>query len=151
MFHLHEKLKYFLYPAAVDMRKSFYTLSGIVTSIMKRDVQSGEVFIFVNKRLTTMKILHLEHGGLVIYHKKLDSGVFKLPTFGDKHTSVAISWHDLMMIVKNVQAKKRVLKPRQKEAFQTDGYSAYSIYERKKGVLLLQYVADRMLTSFPKE
>jgi hypothetical protein len=86
------------------------TLSGIVTSIMKRDVQSGEVFIFVNKRLTTMKILHLEHGGLVIYHKKLD-------TFGDKHTSVAISWHDLMMIVKNVQAKKRVLKPRQKEAF----------------------------------
>jgi transposase len=78
MFHLHEKLKYFLYPAAVDMRKSFYTLSGIVTSIMKRDVQSGEVFIFVNKRLTTMKILHLEHGGLVIYHKKLDSGVFKL-------------------------------------------------------------------------
>ena len=117
MFHLHGKLKYFLYPAAVDMRKSFYTLSGIVTSIMKRDVQSGEVFIFVNKRLTTMKILHLEHGGLVIYHKKLDSGVFKLPTFGDKHTSVAISWHDLMMIVKNVQAKKRVLKLRQKEAF----------------------------------
>ena len=88
MFHLHGKLKYFLYPAAVDMRKSFYTLSGIVTSIMKRDVQSGEVFIFVNKRLTTMKILHLEHGGLVIYHKKLDSGVFRLPTFGDKHTSV---------------------------------------------------------------
>ena len=43
MFHLHEKLKYFLYPAAVDMRKSFYSLSGIVTSIMKRDIQRGEV------------------------------------------------------------------------------------------------------------
>ena len=53
----------------------------------------------------------------MIYHKKLDSGVFKLPSLDDKHTSVAISWHDLMMIVKNVQAKKRVLKLRQKEAF----------------------------------
>ena len=84
MFHLHEKLKYFLYPAAVDMRKSFYTLSGIVTSIMKRDVQSGEVFIFVNKRLTTMKILHLEHGGLVIYHKKLTD---QLAWFGQKYFS----------------------------------------------------------------
>lgn len=116
MFHLHNKLKYFLYPAPVDMRKSFYSLSGIVTSLMKRDVQSGEVFIFVNRRLTTMKILHLEHGGLVIYHKKLESGVFKLPTFDESLKSHAISWHDLMMIVRNVKPKKRLLKRRQKEA-----------------------------------
>lgn len=116
MFHLHGKLKYFLYPAGVDMRKSFYTLSGIVTSIMKRNVQNGEVFIFVNKRLTTMKILHLEHGGLVIYHKKLESGVFKLPSFDEGLTSHALEWQDLMMIVQNVKPKKRLLKKRQKEA-----------------------------------
>jgi transposase len=117
MFHLHDKLKYFLYPAPVDMRKSFYTLSGIVTSLMKRDVQSGEVFIFVNRRLTTMKILHLEHGGLVIYHKKLESGVFKLPAFDENNfPSHAIGWHDLMMIVRDVKPKKRLLKRRQKEA-----------------------------------
>jgi len=116
MFHLHDKLKYFLYPAPVDMRKSFYTLSGIVSSVMKRDVQSGEVFIFVNRRLTTMKILHLEHGGLVIYHKKLESGVFKLPTFDETLTSHAIGWHDLMMIVKDIKPTKRLLKKRQKEA-----------------------------------
>jgi transposase len=116
MFHLHGKLKYFLYPSAVDMRKSFYTLSGIVTMVMKRDVQNGEVFIFVNKRLTTMKILHLEHGGLVIYHKKLESGVFKLPTFDETLTSKAIGWYDLMMIVKNVKPKKRLLKKQQNKA-----------------------------------
>ena len=29
MFHLHSSLRYFLYPLPVDMRKSFYTLSGI--------------------------------------------------------------------------------------------------------------------------
>jgi len=65
MFHLHNKLQYYLYPGAVDMRKSFYTLSGIVTSIMKRNVRDGEVFIFVNRNLTIMKILHLEYGGLM--------------------------------------------------------------------------------------
>ena len=116
MFHLHDKLKYFLYPAPVDMRKSFYTLSGIVTSLMKRNVQDGEVFIFVNRRLTTMKILHLEHGGLVIYHKKLDGGVFKLPSFDESLTSHAIGWYDLMMIVKDIKPTKRLLKKRQKEA-----------------------------------
>lgn len=117
MFHLHEKLKYFLYPAPMDMRKSFFTLSGIVSSVMKRDVRSGEVFIFVNKRLTTMKILHLEHGGLVIYHKRLENGVFKLPNFVNGLTYTAISWRDLMLIIQNVKPRKRVLKQRQKEAF----------------------------------
>jgi transposase len=116
MFHLHDKLKYFLYPAPVDMRKSFYTLSGIVSSVMKRNVQDGEVFIFVNRRLTIMKILHLEHGGLVIYHKKLARGVFKLPSFEESLTSHAISWHVLMMIVRSVKPGKRLLKRRQKEA-----------------------------------
>ena len=115
MFYLHGKLKYFLYPAPVDMRKSFYTLSGIVSSVMKRNVQNGEVFIFVNRRLTTMKILHLEHGGLVIYHKKLEGGVFKLPTFDEYLPSQSIEWHDLMMIVKNVKPAKQLLKKRQNE------------------------------------
>jgi len=112
MFNLHGKLQYFLYPAPVDMRKSFYTLSGIVSSVMERNVQDGEVFIFVNRRLTTMKILHLEHGGLVIYHKKLENGVFKLPTFNETVTSQAIGWQDLMMIVSDVKPIKHRLRKR---------------------------------------
>lgn len=114
MFHLHGNLQYFLYPAPVDMRKSFYTLSGIVSSVMKRNVQDGEVFIFVNRNLTIMKILHLEHGGLVIYHKKLENGIFKLPTFDESITSQPIRWQDLMAIVNNVKSIERRLKKRQK-------------------------------------
>jgi hypothetical protein len=114
MFHLHGKLQYFLYPAPVDMRKSFYTLSGIVSSLMKRNVQDGEVFIFVNRNLTIMKILHLEHGGLVIYHKKLENGVFKLPTFDETISSQPIGWQNLMAIVSNVKPINRRLKKRRK-------------------------------------
>jgi transposase len=114
MFHLHTELQYFLYPAPVDMRKSFYTLSGIVSSMMKRDVdvQSGEVFIFVNRRLTTMKILHMEHGGLVIYHKKLENGVFNMPAFDETVTSESISWQNLMLIVSEVKPINRKLRKR---------------------------------------
>lgn len=114
MFHLHAKLKYFLYPAPVDMRKSFYTLNGIVSSVMKRNVQDGEVFIFVNRNLTIMKVLHLEHGGLVIYHKKLESGVFKLPTFDENIASQPIGWQDLMTIMSNVKPITKRLKKRRK-------------------------------------
>lgn len=110
MFHLHSKLQYYLYPGAVDMRKSFYTLSGIVTSIMKRNVQDGEVFIFVNGNLTIMKILHLEYGGLVIYHKKLENGTFKLPSLDENTTSLQLKWNDLMAIVSEVKIRPRRLK-----------------------------------------
>lgn len=85
-----------------------------MSSVMKRNVQDGEVFIFVNRNLTIMKILHLEHGGLVIYHKKLENGVFKLPTFDENISSQPIGWQDLMSIVSNVKAINRRLKKRRK-------------------------------------
>ena len=72
MFCLSESDTFYLYPYPTDMRKSFYSLSGIVTNEMKRDVQDGEAFIFVNRALTSMKILHAEYGGLVIYNLKLE-------------------------------------------------------------------------------
>jgi transposase len=115
MFHLHKSLKYYLYPLPVDMRKSFYTLSGIVSMAMKRDVRSGEVFIFVNRDQTIMKILHMEYAGLVIYHKKLESGRFSLPGFDENTTSLVIAWHDLMMMIESVKIRSKKL--RKKGAF----------------------------------
>lgn len=103
MFHLHNSLTYYLYPMPVDMRKSFYTLGGIVTSSMKENVRDGGVFIFMNRDLNVMKILHMEYAGLVIYHKRLESGRFKLPAFDENTTSINISWQDLMTIVQSVK------------------------------------------------
>jgi transposase len=91
MFHLHNSLKYYLYPLPVDMRKSFYTLSGIVNSFMNQSVRDGGVFIF------------MEYAGLVIYHKRLESGRFKLPAFDENTTSISINWQDLMTIVQSVK------------------------------------------------
>ena len=61
------------------MRKSFYTLSGIVTNQIGLDVQDGDAFTFINKTCTSMKVLHVECGGLVIYHLKLERGFRHLP------------------------------------------------------------------------
>jgi len=97
MFHLHSSLKYYLYPLPVDMRKSFYTLSGVVNS-------------FMNRHQNVMKILHMEYAGLVIYHKKLESGRFKLPVFDENTATITISWQDLMAMVQSVRI--RSAKPR---------------------------------------
>jgi transposase len=102
MFSLTPAMKYYLYSQPTDMRRSFYTLSGMVTNLMGRNVQDGDVYIFVNRSCTSMKILHMECGGLVIYHMKLESGTFKLPIFNSNTNTFQASWHDLMAMVRSV-------------------------------------------------
>ena len=113
MFHLHNSLSYYLYPLPVDMRKSFYTLSGIVKNDMAQDVRDGAVFIFVNRKGTIMKILHMEYAGMVIYHKKLESGRFKLPGFDENTVSLTINWQDLATMIQSVKPIKKRLKRKQ--------------------------------------
>ncbi len=107
MFCLTSAMQYYLYSYPTDMRRSFYTLSGMVTNMMARNVQDGDVYIFINRPCTSMKILHMECGGLVIYHMKLESGCFKLPVFDQNTNTFQTSWQDLMMMVQGVSSKEK--------------------------------------------
>lgn len=101
-------MRYWLYSEPCDMRKSFYTLSGLVSNQMHRDPLSGDVFIFINKSQTRMKILRMETGGLVIYAKMLDIGRFHRP---EPSSEGIIEWSDLVMMVEGIiDSKKRRLR-----------------------------------------
>ena len=114
MFNLTSSMQYYLYSYPTDMRRSFYTLSGMVTNLMGRNVQDGDVYIFINRPCTSMKILHMECGGLVIYHMKLESGAFKLPVFDQNTNTFQTSWQDLMMMAQGVSPDGKVNKKRWK-------------------------------------
>lgn len=105
-------MRYYLYSYPTDMRRSFYTLSGMVTNLMGRNVQDGDVYIFINRLCTSMKILHMECGGLVIYHMKLESGTFKLPVFDENTNTFQAGWHDLVMMVRGASSDKKADKKR---------------------------------------
>lgn len=100
MFTLSDSDKFYLYPFPTDMRKSFYSLSGIVLTEMHQDIQQGDAFIFVNCSLTSMKILHMEFGGLVIYNLKLEQGRIQLPEMDldDSAVSRNTKWSELVMM-----------------------------------------------------
>ncbi|WP_256380260.1 transposase [Bacteroides faecium] len=65
--------------------------------------------MFINKLCTGMKILHMEYGGLVIYHMKLSIGHFSLPRI-DFQEGKAVShetlWSDLVLMVQGIDAQK---------------------------------------------
>ena len=67
MFSLNDSMRYWLYNRPTDMRKSYYTLSGIVTNELGCDPCNGDVYIFMNKSRNRIKLLHWEPGGLVLY------------------------------------------------------------------------------------
>jgi hypothetical protein len=86
----------------------------MVTNLMGRNVQDGDVYIFINRNCTSMKVLHMECGGLVIYHMKLESGCFKLPSFDQNSNTFQTNWQDLMMIVQGISIDKKANKKRWK-------------------------------------
>lgn len=114
MFCLSDSDRFFLYPYPTDMRKSFYSLSGIVSEKMGKDVQEGDAFIFINKSLTNMKILHAKYGGLVIYNMKLESGTFRLSDIGreDSSASRPINCSELTLIVHGISPSETKRAPR---------------------------------------
>jgi transposase len=106
MFSLNESERYWLCPSGQDMRKGFDALSGVVRRDMGRDPLSGEVFIFMNRLRTTLKLLHWERGGLVLYHKRLERGRFTLPVFDEKSRCYHLGWQDLVLMVEGISIEK---------------------------------------------
>jgi hypothetical protein len=70
---------------------------------MKQDVRSGDVYIFINKKKDTIKLLHAERGGLVLYIKKLEQGTFLLPNYDNQSNSFPMEWKDLVMMVEGIK------------------------------------------------
>lgn len=115
MFSLSSSQQYYLYRGATDMRKSFDGLCGLVQNKMHRQVMTGEVFIFVNRRRDKIKLLHWEAGGFVLYYKRLESGTFELPHYEHGDNCCRMEWSKLVMMIDgismgNIQKRKRFSK-----------------------------------------
>lgn len=102
MFCLNDTMRYFLCPGKTDMRKGMNSLCGVIHDKMGYDVRLGDVFIFINRQRTMMKLLHAEDGGLVLYIKRLEEGTFRLPEYDQKSKSYSMQWRDLVMMVEGI-------------------------------------------------
>src|SRR5690554_1770784 len=108
MFSLGSSHRYYLYNGNCDMRKSFDGLCGLVASAMERRPTSGEVFVFLNRNRTHVKLLHWESGGFVLYYKRLEQGTFSVP----RDRGHELSWSDLVLMVEGIQVVRSIRKKR---------------------------------------
>ena len=94
--------RYFLYAGPTDMRKSFDGLCGLVINYLGEDPMSGDVFIFMNRRRTLIKLLVWDQTGFVIFYKRLEKGTFEMPFIENGHKSVKITRRTLMLILEGI-------------------------------------------------
>lgn len=76
MLAISGNARIFLYQEAVDMRKGFESLSGLVDSLFKGELTSGAYFVFLNWKRNRVKVLYWDVDGLAIWHKRLEKGSF---------------------------------------------------------------------------
>ena len=75
MFNLNEDNRIVLVQHPTDMGMG---VNGMCGQVRKEglDPTNGDVYIFVGKSRTTMKLLHWERGGYVMYYKRLEQSRF---------------------------------------------------------------------------
>jgi transposase len=111
MVQLYAGTKYYLYQQAVDMRKGSYGLCGVVNNEMKQNVMHRDVFVFLNKKRSTIKLLQWEGDGFSLYEKKLAKGTFERKTEGDE-ALILLTHYQLQcilqgIILESIRMKKR--------------------------------------------
>lgn len=113
MIGLPSSVKIYLATGSTDLRKGFNGLSGIVRE-WGLDLFSGHLFVFFSKRRNTVKILTWERGGFVIWHKRLESGNYKIPKIASGDSRIQLDTGQLSMILDGIDLS-RVRRPKRWE------------------------------------
>ena len=112
MLHLSSNERYYFYNQIVDMRKGCYGLCGIVHNELKKNILSGDVFVFINKRHNQIKLLQWDRDGFALYEKRLEKGTFERPIFGQNSNDVLLTNLQLHHILQGVILRSVIHKKR---------------------------------------
>ena len=100
-----------------DMRCGFDRLAELAQVVTNQNPMDGHLFLFRSRGGDRLKILLWERDGFVLWYKRLEEGVFKLPRFDDGTKSVELRASELAMMLDGIDLRsvKRVKRYVQKK------------------------------------
>jgi len=99
-----------------DMRCGFDRLAERVKTVLGEDPRSGHLFVFRSRRGDRLKILLWDGDGFVLWYKRLEEGVFKLPRTEEGRCSVELRASELAMVLDGIDMTKLKRVPRYRQA-----------------------------------
>ena len=103
MFRLSEDLRFYLYTGKVNLRRGCMSLCELIRIEMKSDPRdSRNVYVFMNRSRTIIRLIHYERGFYVMYEKRPESGRFRKPVYDTKSGKYKISYTDLVCLTEGL-------------------------------------------------
>ena len=94
------------------MRCGFDRLAERVRAVIGEDPLSGHLFVFRSRRGDRLKILHWDRDGFVLWYKRLEEGVFKLPHAEGGGRALELRASELAMILDGIDVSRLKRLPR---------------------------------------
>ena len=116
-----------LYSKNVDMRKSFDGLHAIIQSEFHSDVRSGDLFLFLNRRLDRIKLMYWDRDGLAIWMKRLERGTFQRPLPSPDAAHVEMDATDLTLLLSGIE----LTSVKRRERYSLDRASRAALEQRR--------------------
>lgn len=90
------------------MRLSYDGLYALARHTLKQDPLSGNLFAFVNRRATQIKVLYFDRTGLCIWSKRLEQGCL----ISDWSTVATreMDWTSLKLLLEGIEPQRRRLR-----------------------------------------
>jgi hypothetical protein len=97
---LTDTYKFYFCSSKVDMRKSFDGLCGVVEKYMSRRVEKNqkEVYIFLNKNRTHLKLLLHENNGFTLLYRRQETR-FMLPELTAEDGSIKLTATEVLSLI----------------------------------------------------
>ena len=100
MLNIDKVKDVYLACGATDLRKSIDGLALIVETQLKKDSYQNALFVFGNKAMNRLKVLHFDEG-FWLYYSRLDNGKLKWPQ--NKDEAIKINKEELKWLLKGYE------------------------------------------------
>jgi transposase len=114
MFFPEGQIRVHLYGEPVDMRRSFDGLYALTRTGLKQDALNGELFVFISRRATQMKVLYFDRSGFCIWTKRLEAGRF-ISNWSTVRTRT-MDWTSLKLLIEGIEPARQRKRYRYEQA-----------------------------------
>jgi len=94
-----DTVNYYLYRKPVRMSRSFDGLAALIRTELDKDIINGDIFIFLNRHRTMIKVFVYEQKGFSIFYRRLDEGSFQLPAIVGDAVSYRMTAEQIMYML----------------------------------------------------
>jgi transposase len=111
-FDHQQSARIWLAATPVDMRCGFDRLAELARAVTGQDPFHAHLFIFRSRRGDRLKVLQWDRDGYVLWYKRLEVGVFRLPQIRSGASSIELRPSEFAMLLDGIDMYRVKRMPR---------------------------------------